>query len=128
MFLLHRTSALTPKGSTERSISASKLHGLSERDHNGRRSACFTGREGHGIIRKDDFTACQAHERVAAGIQYYCCINENVHNLVRMQFLVQHDNQSTPRSALGDYWVNREAAIRVLCTRAPSSRSSRVRA
>ena len=75
-----------------------------------------------------DFTACQAHERFAAGIQYYHCINEYVHNLVRMQFLVQHDNQSTPRSALGDYWVNREAAIRVLCTRAPSSRSSRVRA
>ena len=78
---------------------------------------------------KFEVTACKTQERFYAGFQHCSCINKNVHNLVRIQFLVQHDNQSTPRNVLGDYWVNRESAIRVLCMRAPSSRSSnRVRA
>ena len=85
MFLPHRT------GNTERSMSASKLHRLSERDRHGSRSTCLTGKEGHGIIRKDNFfrqskievTACKTHERFAAGVQYCFCINKNVHSLVR---------------------------------------------
>ena len=90
----------TPKGNTERSISASKLHVHSERDHKGSRSTCLTRREGHSIIWNDNLfrhgkievTACKTHERFAAGIQYCSCINKNVHSLVRMLFLAQHDN------------------------------------
>ena len=78
VFLPHRYHCSTPKGTTERSISASKMRGLSERDHNGSRSTCLTDREGHGVIRNDnlfrqgkiEFTACKTHEKFAAGIQY----------------------------------------------------------
>ena len=124
-----------PKSNTERSISTSKLHGLSEGDHNGSRSTCLTGREGHGITRNDNLFCHGKIEVTAHKAPRMVCpwnpvllLHPQEHNLVRMQFLVQHDNPSTPRSVLGD-WVNREAAIRVLCMRAPTSRSSnRVRA
>ena len=112
--LVTQNLCLGPKGNMERSISVSKLHGLSERDHHGGRSTCLTGKEGHGIIRNDhlfrhgkiEVTACKTHERCAAGVQNCSCIKKNVHSLVRMQFLVPHDNQSSPRNVLEDYWVD----------------------
>ena len=52
------------------------------------------------------------------------CVNKNVLHLVRMQFLVCPNTQSTPRNALGVRWANREATICGLFMRAPISRSS----
>ena len=84
-----------------------------------------------GTFRHDkiDVKASKTHERIAAGVQYCSCINKNAHSLVRMRFLVQHDDQSAPRNVSRRLLVDREAAIHVLCMRAPSSRSgNRVRA
>ena len=121
------------KGKTERSISASKLYGLSERDYNGSRRTCLTCREGHGTIRNDSLCPPRQHltSRPARPTKGLPLKSSTAFASTRMytvwfgcNFLVQHDNQSAPRNVLGGYWVHSEAAIRVLCMRARNSKSS----
>ena len=57
----------TPKGNTERSISAGKLHGLSERDHNGSRRDLPHLQEGHGTSRNDNLFRARRHPMTREG-------------------------------------------------------------
>ena len=77
---------LSPKGNTERSVSASKLHGLGERDHQGSRSTCLTGRKGHGIIRNDNLFRHSKIEVLPARPTKGLPLESSAHQKERTQF------------------------------------------